>query len=188
MEESRTQRLLHRIQNHIDNFESEKYLEKNENQSLGIIYTPNKIVDYIVSNIFRKYLENFINSEGKFKENSDLEGTIRSIIKNQKIKAKLDKKVKNLRILDPSCGSGRFLLSVGEQIYKLYRILEPKTSNFELKRKIIENNLFGIEIDNSAINISKLRIIKWLLSTNINGISSQNINLKNLNQTNFEDI
>ncbi|MFX1419584.1 MAG: Eco57I restriction-modification methylase domain-containing protein [Promethearchaeota archaeon] len=188
MEESKTQKLLLHIQNHIDNFEHEKFLEKNENRNHGIIYTPNQIVDYIVSNIFRIYFENFINSEGLIKDSPNLERLFLSIIKSQKIKAELDKKIKNLRILDPSCGSGRFLISIAEQLYKFYRILEPKTSDFELKRKIIENNVFGIEIENSAIIVSKLRLIKWLLSTNVNYKAFQNLNFKILKHAVFDNI
>ena len=108
---------LNNIEKHIDSYEYEKFLEKNENHNLGIIYTPNQVVDYIVSSIFRLYLEDFKYSEKLNKEEFSLEEIFISIIKNQKVKKDLTETIKNARILDPSCGSGRFLISIAEQLY-----------------------------------------------------------------------
>ena len=136
MEESLTHKMLSQIENYIENFENEKFQEKNENRNLGIIYTPNNIVDYIVSNVFRLYFEKFINSEEITKEYSNLEGNFLSAIKNQKVRDNLKEIIKNIRVLDPSCGSGRFLISIAEQLYQTYRILEPTLSSFDLKKEI----------------------------------------------------
>ena len=187
MKESLAQ-LLTNIEKHIERFENEKFLEKNESRNLGIIYTPNQVVDYIVSNIFRIYLEKFIYSKKANKDDFNLEGIFLSIIKNQKVKENLTTTIKNIRILDPSCGSGRFLISIAQKLYQFYRILEPELSDFDIKKVIIQKNLFGIEIETSAIIISKMRLIKWLLSTNINHFTFQSINLKSLKLTDFDQI
>ena len=177
MEDSLNQKVVNYIERHIESFENEKFLEKNKNRKLGIIYTPSKVVDYIISNIFRIYFERYISFNKETKDEPNVKEIFLSAIKNQKTKQNLIKIIKNLRILDPSCGSGRFLISVAEKLYQLYRILEPNLSDFEIKKAIIEKNLYGIEIEHSAIIISKLRLIKWFLSFNENNVKFKTFNL-----------
>ncbi|MFX1591472.1 MAG: Eco57I restriction-modification methylase domain-containing protein [Promethearchaeota archaeon] len=179
---------LNRIEKHIESYEYEKFLKKNEHHNLGIIYTPNQVVDYIVSNLFRIYLEDFKYSEIVNQDDFSIEEIFISIIKNQNLKNKLTKTIKKARILDPSCGSGRFLIAIAEKLYQFYRILVPELSDFDTKKLIIQKNLFGIEIENSAIIISKLRLIKWLLSNNASSLALQNVNFKRLKFTDLNHI
>ncbi len=188
MYESLTQEMLNFIENKIESFENEKFLEKGENRNLGIIYTPKEVVDYIVSNIFRIHFEKILNYHNETQQNFNVNEFIFSITKTQKINGNNAKKIKSLRILDPSCGSGRFLISIAENLYQIHRILEPELSDFDIKKAIIQNNIYGIEIENSAYNISKLRLIKWLLSTNPENHLFNNLNLKSLKLTDFNQI
>ncbi|MFW9999815.1 MAG: Eco57I restriction-modification methylase domain-containing protein [Candidatus Hodarchaeota archaeon] len=188
MEGSVVKKLLNNIEKRIERFENEKFLEKDKSRNLGIIYTPNQVVDYIVTKIFRIYFEKFVSFNKEIKNGSDLEEVIHTLIKNLKTKENLIKIIKNIRILDPSCGSGRFLVSIAEKLYYIYRMLEPKLSDFDIKKLIIEKNLYGIEIEKSGILISKLRLIKWLLITDNNNFTFQNDNFKNIKITNFNQI
>jgi SAM-dependent methyltransferase len=188
MKKSLEQEFLTYIERYIDRFENQKLIEKDNNRNLGIIYTPKKIVEYIVSNSFRIFFEGFINFHNLIQDNFDLEGIFPSLIKNRKIKERLNKIIRNIRILDPACGSGRFLISLAEKLYQFYKIVAPKLSDLDIKKKIIQNNLYGIEIEKSAIIISKMRLIKWLFSTNTNNFTFQTINLKSLNLTDFDQI
>ncbi len=188
MDEILAQKLLNFIGKQIESFENEKLLGKNKNHNLGIVYTPNQVVDYIVSNIFRIYFQEFFNSLDDYQVNFNLKETLKKLIRNQEVKEKLSKIIKSIRVLDPSCGSGRFLISVAEKLYKIYQIVEPELSNFDIKKVIIQKNLYGIEIENSAIFISKLRLIKWLLSTNVNNLLFHNINFKGLKLTDLDQI
>ncbi len=187
MKDSLIKKFVNHIERHIESFENEKFLQKNESRNIGIIYTPNQVVDYIVSNIFRIYFERYISFNKDAKDEPNLKEIVLSVIKDQKTKENLTKIIRNIRILDPSCGSGRFLISVAEKLYQLYRILEPNFSDFDIKKAIIEKNLYGIEIEYSAILISKLRLIKWVLSFNENNVifktlNSEILNLKNVDQ------
>ncbi len=186
MEEPFIQKLLTAIEDLIEDFENEKFLEKNKNRSLGIVYTPNQIVDYITANIFRIYFESFINSQNQSKLNHNLENSFHSLFENQKTKENLTKIIKNIRILDPSCGTGRFLISIAERLYKFYKIIDPELSDFNIKKEIIQNNLYGIEIENSAYLISKLRLIKWFLSNNIESLKFKSLNLESIKLTDLD--
>ena len=49
-------------------------------------------------------------------------------------------------------------------MFQIYKNLDLNLPDYDIKKRIIEKNLFGIDIDYSAINISKIRLFKWLFS------------------------
>ena len=102
----------------------------------GIYYTPTYIVDYIVKN------------------------TVGELLKNKKNKAK------DLKILDPACGSGSFLIKAFDYLSndlsdgdksKQYRI--DIQGKYSIKTEILKYNLFGIDLDNKAVEITKLNLL-----------------------------
>jgi len=102
----------------------------------GIYYTPTYVVDYIVKS------------------------TVGEILKNKKIKTK------DIRILDPACGSGSFLIKAYDYLYnklssskesKQYRI--DSQGKYSIKTEILKNNLYGVDLDNKAVEITKLNLL-----------------------------
>ncbi len=172
----------------IQSFENNKIFEKEVNRNLGIIYTPNQVVDYIVSNVLRIYFEELINTKNLFQNGLNLESLNYFLNKNQNLKKELRERIKNIKILDPACGSGRFLVSAADKLYDIYKILNPEKKIFDLRREIIENHLFGIEIEKSAYIISKLSLVLWLFSKNITSFTSNEINIENLKFENLDKI
>jgi hypothetical protein len=69
-----------------------------------------------------------------------------------------------IRVLDPACGSGHFLTAMLSQILRveesLLRALGERVDRYNLKRQIISKNLFGVDIDENAVEIARLRL--WL--------------------------
>ncbi len=180
------QKIINFIEKQIQDFEYQKTLEQNKNRNLGVIYTPNQVVEFIVSNVFRIYFHEHSNSLKTNQLDIDLEKITAILNRNPEFKVKLYKIIKNIRILDPSCGSGRFLISVAEKLYKIYQIVNPDLSNLEIKKLIIEKNLYANEIEQSAIVISKLRLIRWFLSNSSNNSDLQipdftSLKFKNIN-------
>ena len=67
-------------------------------------------------------------------------------------------------VVDPACGSGAYLLGMMQELIELQTILynigvDPKKI-YDLKLEIIQRNLYGVDIDEFAVNIAKLRM--WL--------------------------
>ncbi len=60
-----------------------------------------------------------------------------------------------IKILDPACGSGHFLVYLYEMLYEMY-IEEGKVAVKDIPRIIIEKNLYGVDIDTRAIQIAAL--------------------------------
>jgi len=127
------------------------------------------------------------------------------IIKN--IFKELDSKnvdLSKLRILDPACGSGSFLIKVYDSIYE--RILKQKglsekesdtipTLSYEDKVGLVQKNIFGVDLDPKAVEIAKLNLFlkvaekKHTLPTLVEKIKSGNslINDKEIDYKNSFD-
>jgi len=185
------------LQHFIEKFENKILNDKEESQHSGIVYTPIEVADFIVRNIFKIYIEEFLENFSLKSNDIFLKGfntkALESLLgKQPKLKRKLTERIKSLKILDPACGSGRFLISTANTLLKLFKILDIGLNEYDSKKYIIENMLFGIEIDKTAAIISKLRLISWLLSNNeefSKGDSSKfsNASLEDLSRI-YEDI
>jgi N-6 DNA Methylase len=109
-----------------------------ENQKKkGAYYTPVFLVDYIISETVEKY---FSNNPEEY----------------------------NCRVLDPACGSGIFLVQalrrMIERYQKINKITSTKTRKFkEILKKIAEENIYGIDQDENAINVAVFSVYLALL-------------------------
>ena len=139
------------------NGHSVEIIEKSEVQKAGgVYYTPSYIVDYIVRETIGK-----------------------------KIEGATPEKVSSLKVCDPSCGSGSFLVGAYQYlldwhldyyyaeerrgssekhglIYKDSKSHEYKLS-IEEKRRILLNNIYGLDIDAQAVEVTKLSLFLKLL-------------------------
>lgn len=81
---------------------------------------------------------------------------------------KIDELLKSIKIIDPAVGSGAFPVGMMTEMVKVRSVLtsffpEEKRkgrTDYSLKRETIENCLYGVDIDSSAVDIAKLRF--WL--------------------------
>ena len=130
----------------------EKDVKKRKEQ--GIFYTPTFVVDYIVKNALKPVLDNC-------KSVADL---------------------KKIKVLDPACGSGSFLIRALEAIAEKYKEFGIDGS---VKRQIILENIFGVDLDMQAVEIARLNLL-------INSLDSKEIlpkldkNIKNGNSLTFD--
>lgn len=96
----------------------------------GVYYTPNYIIDYIIKN------------------------SIHTVFKKRE-----KKEQKKIRILDPACGSGFFLI---EAYHFLLQQYDPeKKFTFEQKKEILSTQIYGIDIDKDAVRLTKFCL--WLM-------------------------
>jgi type I restriction-modification system DNA methylase subunit len=125
----------------------------------GVYYTPQYIVDYIVENTVGE----------KIKSAED---------------GKKPKEIESLRILDPACGSGSFLIGAYSYLMEYHlkyylknenlnaslkngKIYQVSENNYKLtieeKRKILLNNIYGVDIDSQAVEVTKLSLLLKLM-------------------------
>ena len=63
---------------------------------------------------------------------------------------------REIRVLDPACGSGHFLLYAFDVLWRIWRQVEPELSPEETAAAILEHNLFGVDIDLRACQLAAL--------------------------------
>ncbi len=124
----------------------------------GVFYTHREISDFI----FSQALISLLNNEFK---NLKLAQFDEVYSLNSNIQNRIKKFLLSIKICDPACGSGVFLLSAASIIHKLMKKLNYDLSPIDLKIKII-NNLYGFEINDSAIKLSKLNLLSWFYHDN----------------------
>jgi type I restriction-modification system DNA methylase subunit len=162
----------------------ENLIEENRRKGLGSYYTPREIVHYMCQESLISYLDTAVNEEEGSVPRPDIETFIRlgeqishyesveakyaikmpkSIEKNAKA---LDNALKVITACDPAVGSGAFPVGMMTEIVRARAALTPyfndvaERTPYHFKRHAIQNCLYGVDIDSSAVEIAKLRL--WL--------------------------
>lgn len=142
--------------------EAENAIKKiTERKKKGVYYTPEPITGYISNNTIIPYLLDKLGNKY-----SSFDELVES--KNKKDMKDVIKILDEIKVLDPACGSGAFLIKASEVIFNLKRRLNYSLKNkqnfYDLKMNIITENIYGVDILAGAIEISKLRLWLWLIS------------------------
>ena len=67
--------------------------------------------------------------------------------------------LRDVRVVDPACGSGAFLVGMMQVLAELYRKLD-RPFDFETRRHVVEQNLYGVDIKDWAVDVAEFRL--WL--------------------------
>jgi len=122
----------------------------------GSYYTPKTIVSFMC----REALKVYLGDCDALVDEHDVTGI--SIPKARSVLEKLS----SIRVCDPACGSGAYLVGMLHELQELMRLLDTKSAehtardDYRLKQDIVLNNLYGVDVDSFAINIARLRL--WL--------------------------
>lgn len=130
-----------------------------DNKDKGAFYTPKEIVDYMCRESIIAYLINGIPERShqlirSFVEDLDAE------LLNDEQRIFLRKKLQAVKICDPAIGSGAFPMGLVNLLSKLYIALKSDTDTVKMKRHIMENSIYGVDIEKGAVDIARLRF--WL--------------------------
>ena len=125
----------------------------------GSYYTPRQIVSFMCRESLKHYLAEF-DSDETIAEFVD-DGTGENLTNPEQVLNAL----KQIRVCDPACGSGAYLLGMMQELLRLRDALFTSkhlgdASLYNRKREIIENNIYGVDKDRFAVQIASLRL--WL--------------------------
>jgi hypothetical protein len=132
------------------------WLDKGSRKEMGIYYTPREIVKHMC----RESLFYYLVSKLEGKVSVDLLKRFvwcGDVLGVKGYEEEIGRLLAEVRVCDPSCGTGIFLVGVLDEVVKL-RWLVSGVSVYESKRHAIENSLYGIDIDGVAIEVCKLRL------------------------------
>lgn len=139
-----------------------------DNKDKGAFYTPKEIVQYMCRQSVIQYLKTHEPSEQYAEAIEKLinEGDVKPILKSRTIATRFTQLLKEVKVCDPAIGSGAFPMGIFYVLYHaihhLHSYAEPH-GNFDstqTKRDIIQNNIFGVDIEQGAVDIARLRF--WL--------------------------
>ncbi|AEF81228.1 Eco57I restriction-modification methylase domain-containing protein [Leadbettera azotonutricia] len=132
----------------------------NDRKNTGSFYTPREIVDYMCKESLKESLKN------RFPNLTD---SINKLIDEHEDKLDFPQKNKiisaitDLKILDPACGSGAFPMGMFNLMVRTIEKLQEHKTTYKNKLDIITSCIYGIDIQNIAIEITKLRFFISLL-------------------------
>ncbi|MDQ1352405.1 MAG: hypothetical protein QG657_2711 [Acidobacteriota bacterium] len=157
----------------------------------GIFYTPEYITRYIVREAIGAWLEDRkrelgfynlpeltgddVNSIKRVRRKSKKDGKMYEVLEyNKAIEQHIafweayKERLRNIKVLDPACGSGAFLNQAFDYLYSEGRKVNDEISRlnlgqreiFELDRHILTNNIYGVDLNPESVEITKLSL--WL--------------------------
>ena len=120
------------------------------------VYTPRWVVEFLVHNSLGKmYLEMYPDSEIKDEY---------KIANAPKTRVREPKPLHEIKLIDPASGSGNFLLYAFAFFYALYKDqIDNYGANYDeedIPKLIIENNLYGVDLDDRAAQLAQLGL--WI--------------------------
>lgn len=153
----------------------------------GVFYTPKYITKYIVDNTIGKLCDEKknelqINDEDYITDKKRIKKTIKGL--SDKLN-EYRNWLLELTICDPSCGSGAFLNQSLDFLIKEHRYVDELQSRLfgdslvlsDIENSILENNLFGVDINEESVEITKLSL--WLRTAQPNRkLNSLSSNIK----------
>ena len=133
-----------------------------DNKDKGAFYTPKEIVQYMCRESLIAYLQTDITDETTKESIRQFVTTHDATNLTGDRKADIDKKLKDVKICDPAIGSGAFPMGLLRELFFCRSAIEPNIieNAANIKRHIIQNNIYGVDIEKGAIDIARLRF--WL--------------------------
>lgn len=134
----------------------------------GAFYTPREIVDYMCRESLRAYILEKIGDDSRKREvlqilfdKREHELDPKSVLgKLGFFKNRIIEALDEIKIIDPACGSGAFPIGMLQIMLSIYERLDARLDHYKTKLTIIKNNIFGVDIEPMAVEISRLRT--WL--------------------------
>ena len=144
-----------------------------ERQDLGIFYTPALEVDFMCRRSLVEYIANYVGAIHElplpkewiyrllFDEDKK---AVEEYITKHKLWYRLEEALDNLAVIDPACGSGAFLVGMLHVLIELFKLIyshiQRQMTEFEIKKRIIGNTLYGVDVMPWAVHSAELRL--WL--------------------------
>jgi len=141
-----------------------------DRNDLGIFYTPRVEVDFMCRRSLAEYLSKNLPEIPKEKfyhlifDLPEEKEKIEKWFAKGSLWRKLEETLDNLSVVDPACGSGAFLvgmLNVVAEVYRMiYKHMDRNLTDFQLKNRITQCSLYGVDVMPWAIHAAELRL--WL--------------------------
>lgn len=132
-----------------------------DNKDKGAFYTPKEIVQYMCRESLIAYLQTDVAEDVKSQIREFVTTNNASDLSSE-LSVSIDKKLKAVKICDPAIGSGAFPMGLLRELYACRKAIEgiDDETAVRIKTEIIQNNIYGVDIEKGAVDIARLRF--WL--------------------------
>ena len=141
-----------------------------DNKEKGAFYTPKEIVQYMCRRSLTAYLQADVPDERMRKKIDEFVRTkdydcLRLYLPLSR-REQVAERLRTVKICDPAIGSGAFPMGLLRELYLCRIALEdevkedPSKSHAEIKKEILQQNIYGVDLDRGAVDIARLRF--WL--------------------------
>lgn len=145
-----------------------------DNRDKGAFYTPKEIVQYMCKESLIQYLFNYESEQLRI-TNEDWKTaiekfirfhTVDTVLADKEVALIVNQKLDDIKVCDPAIGSGAFPIGMLQEIFEAKRFIYPylKTNqDFKpaaVKKNIIQNSIYGVDLEKGAVDIAQLRF--WL--------------------------
>ena len=133
-----------------------------DNKDKGAFYTPKEIVQYMCRESLIAYLQTDVKRDSACNTIRQFVSSYDASLLPEELKEVLDKKLKDVKICDPAIGSGAFPMGLLRELYNCRKAIEgiDDEKAVNIKTHIIQNNIYGVDIEKGAVDIARLRF--WL--------------------------
>ena len=135
-----------------------------DNKDKGAFYTPKEIVSYMCRESLIAYLQTDIEDEPTKEAIRQFVTTydVATLGANDRFRQQVDEALKNVKICDPAIGSGAFPMGLLKELFQCRTAIEgiAQSKAAEIKKHIIQQNIYGVDIERGAVDIARLRF--WL--------------------------
>lgn len=133
-----------------------------DNKDKGAFYTPKEIVQYMCRESLIAYLQTDVEDEAVKSLIREFVATNNADLLSADMAASIDQKLKDVKICDPAIGSGAFPMGLLRELYACRKAIEgiDDDTAVSIKTHIIQQNIYGVDIEKGAVDIARLRF--WL--------------------------
>lgn len=130
-----------------------------DNKDKGAFYTPKEIVTYMCRESLIAYLQTDVYDE---QQKEAIREFVISHELQENLPENIDQRLKDVKICDPAIGSGAFPMGLLKELFLCRTAIEgfEQSKASEIKKHIIQNNIYGVDIERGAVDIARLRF--WL--------------------------
>lgn len=132
-----------------------------DNKDKGAFYTPKEIVTYMCRESLIAYLQTDVDDEPTKEAIREFVTTHDAEVLGN-IADDIDQRLKDVKICDPAIGSGAFPMGLLKELLLCRTAIEgfSQEKAAEIKKHIIQQNIYGVDIERGAVDIARLRF--WL--------------------------
>ena len=149
-----------------------------DNKDKGTFYTPKEIVHYMCQESLIEYLKTYLENQG-LQVDDDMEAKLGRFVRHKEAAGVIDldrmlaTALRDVKICDPAIGSGAFPMGLLNEIFHcVHQLHDASPDNVgdvwgmdawqpgHVKKSIIQNSIYGVDIEKGAVDIARLRF--WL--------------------------